>query len=149
MKVELEKELYKNNIEILDRKRYKDHQRCPYILYGTQCQDGWYNIIKELLLKIKKICGVRGVEYPIITQIKEKFGILRVYYSFAEGEEDHPYYEEVGKEIHDAIHDAVEVSKVSCEVCGAPGILKTINRPIGIWLKTLCDKHFQDQVEKK
>lgn len=64
------------------------------------------------------------LELPRFIQIKEKFGVLRVYLDHAD-------------ERIVALTDTAEtLSKTTCEECGAPGQLRS-----GGWLKTLCDEH--------
>jgi hypothetical protein len=61
---------------------------------------------------------------PMLTQVKEKFGTLRVYTCGGD----------------DAVERYVEFAEYFssrvCEDCGAPGKLRT-----GGWLRTLCDDH--------
>ena len=60
----------------------------------------------------------------VATQVKEKFGTLRFYYSGG-----------------DAVIDGIErmadsMSAVTCEECGVPGRIRH-----GGWISTLCDEH--------
>jgi len=97
--------------------------------WGFSCGDGWYNIINHLCSNIqhhldwvnKKEVKVAQVE---VSQVKEKFGTLRFYYT---GGDDY---------INGMVAMAESMSSVTCEECGAPG--KTSRRG---WLVTLCDEH--------
>lgn len=74
--------------------------------------------------------GVKVPEEPSpvqITQIKEKFGGLRIY-----GHEFTDY-------ISGAVTLAEDMSYKLCEVCGSPGTLRT-----GGWIRTLCDNHAEE-----
>lgn len=57
------------------------------------------------------------------TQVKEKFGLLRVY--------TYP----ASEELYDKIEEIEKRSGKICETCGAPG--RTLNR--GGWLRTICE----------
>jgi hypothetical protein len=60
----------------------------------------------------------------VASQVKEKFGTLRFYYSG-------------GDETVDGIERMAEsMSAVTCETCGAPGKTRS-----GGWIQTLCDEH--------
>lgn len=79
--------------------------------------DGWEPLIRTMLEDLAQIPGVGR-----ITQIKEKFGILRVYLSDGDG----PAW--------DAVDRAEIASRKVCEMCGSRGFMRT-----GGWWKTLCD----------
>ena len=64
------------------------------------------------------------------TQIKEKFGTLRFYYS---GGDDY---------INGVINFAENMSCDICEECGDKGKLRN-----GSWIRTLCDSHSKDKEE--
>lgn len=82
---------------------------------------GWQPIVKQA---IDDIAGLGGQ----ITQIKEKFGGLRIYYY---SEDNHDM---IGEVIQNAENECAKL----CEYCGKPGKLKEIN---GLWLKTVCEEH--------
>ena len=65
------------------------------------------------------------VEQVVATQVKEKFGGLRFYYS---GGDDY---------IRGIVDMAEEMSYITCEECGNVG--KTVNK--NNWLRTLCGEH--------
>jgi len=69
---------------------------------------------------------------PVFTQIKEKFGTLRIYTSQLD-----PYIEGM-------IEMAEDMSEHICEKCGNKGRLYTIN-----WHKTLCDAHADERYGDK
>jgi len=64
----------------------------------------------------------------VADQVKEKFGTLRFYYH---GGDDR---------IEGMVRMAESMSSVTCEECGAPGVLRG-----GGWLQTLCDTHAGDR----
>lgn len=69
-------------------------------------------------------CEEYDPSIPCASQVKEKFGGLRVYTTFATDEMD------------DLIREAEKESEVTCELCGDPGVL----RLDGGWYMTRCDK---------
>ena len=90
--------------------------------FGIECGDGWFNIIRKACWIISRREERPEVEKLTFSQVKEKFGGLRLY---ASG----------GDSITTGIIMMAEsVSDVTCEQCGCPGT----RRPGG-WIKTLCD----------
>lgn len=91
--------------------------------------EGWGGIL-ERLWAVKPACAS-------VTQVKEKFGGLRVYHSgIAAGpkwtdEEDAAY-----RAFEEAVDQAEGESYKTCEECGAPGVPRR-----GGWIKTLCETH--------
>ena len=83
--------------------------------------EGWGDLVYEMCKKLAALPG--GV--PEIAQIKSKFGELRVYPCAAPTAEQ-----------GEIIAEAVEKSKVTCEVCGAPGTLKKDG-----WIAVYCEFH--------
>ena len=82
---------------------------------------------KYLLIQIEKIKNGNGeypveMDFPVVRQIKEKFGTLRVY---LEG------YDNV---ISEVTNFAECMSITTCEECGNIGELRKFK-----WIKTLCD----------
>lgn len=69
----------------------------------------------------------RLVHFPntgfAVTQVKEKFGTLRFYTNWTNGD------------IEFLIHVAEDRSSWTCEYCGAPGKMRNERR----WLRTLCN----------
>jgi len=61
--------------------------------------------------------------YPKASQIKEKFGTLRVYMTYETNE------------IERFISEAENLSSKTCEECGSIGVLRN-----DTWIRTLCDK---------
>jgi hypothetical protein len=71
------------------------------------------------------------VEQVVATQIKEKFGTLRFYYS---GGDEY---------IRGLDAMAASMSGVICEQCGNPGISRSTKKQR--WVLVLCDKHAEEQ----
>ena len=67
----------------------------------------------------------------VVSQIKEKFGTLRFYYT---GGDEY---------VNGLEHMADSMSAVICEACGCPG--KRRSSAPKRWIRTLCDKHAHEQ----
>ncbi len=78
--------------------------------------EGW----KPLMRGLQEVAGD-----VTLTQVKEKFGTLRIYWM---GEDEH---------FEGYVDFAAVLSAHICEVCGKPGELR--NRKG--WVKTVCDEH--------
>lgn len=96
---------------------------------GYVCK-GWEQLIRDMLTEIQALNPTVGAEevpygHPEFTQIKEKYGTLRVY-GFNISDEQQ------------AIIDKYErLSAKTCETCGAEGKL----RVKGGWYYVTCDEH--------
>ena len=94
--------------------------------FGFECGKGWYPLIKELLDKLQVIAD-SGHDFEV-TQIKSKFGGLRVYVSGAP------------QEVFDLIDEYEAKSFTICEICGKPGKLRNLNG----WYSTLCEHDYNN-----
>jgi hypothetical protein len=131
MRKELDEKLCEKYPEIF-KDRYAD-MRTTAMCWGFECGDGWYNIIDAACAQIGNRAynnRLNNVEFqPVVaTQVKEKYGTLRFYYT---GGDDY---------IDGVVSMAETISAKTCEVCGAPGKLRE-----GGWLRTLCDEHAKEQ----
>ena len=105
--------------------------RMPFALFGFECEDGWFDILKDLITEIKEKTknelfkfGLDDEIYPLrVDQIKEKYGTLRFYTNFC------------NERIDRLIRDAEEKSATTCEACGNPGSMRKEAR----WLSVRCD----------
>lgn len=100
---------------------------------GTLCdisiQPGWVGIIERLYERFMMLPEERR---PVIVQIKEKFGTLRVYVQTVDPDVDAP------------IKIAEAESARACQVCGCRGRM----RKIGRWYATLCGVHHMHAEER-
>lgn len=103
------------------------------LAYGIECGPGWYPLIEDALQALVKT----GLQIEI-TQIKEKFGQLRLYYDLAAHQDS-----DVEK-VQQIIRAAERKSVVTCEVCGEPGE----HTGDGGWYVTLCDTHLKERQER-
>ncbi|KAF2816381.1 uncharacterized protein BDZ99DRAFT_566219 [Mytilinidion resinicola] len=93
--------------------------------WGFETGNGWYQIIRCLSISINNIIASASLDPSQFTavQVKEKFGLLRVYISTT------------NNAIQDAIYHAVQESSRTCEMCGGPGV--QIAR--GGWMRVSCE----------
>lgn len=102
--------------------------RTSIALFGIECGAGWYKLLDELCADIIKLAKEENVRFPVVRQIKEKFGTLRFYLDI---ETDAMY---------ERICEAELESSKTCERCGEPGELKSVDG----WYTTLCAEHLSD-----
>ena len=112
------------------------------IAFGFEHDDGWYDLLDDLMGKIEKIDVNKTLR---ITQIKEKFGGLRFYTCNSPTRMDiigvgsfETEKSADGEQISELIHETEEKSYSICEVCGKPGKLCATK---GLWYKTVCLEH--------
>lgn len=85
--------------------------------------EGWFPILETAIAKLQLLGHVR------ISQIKEKFGRLTIYFDI-----DNEASDAERALIRAAVNDAVSASCVTCEFCGAPGEMRCAG-----WHKVRCD----------
>jgi len=91
--------------------------------FGWQCGEGWYPLIEELLNKLQAIENKQHIGLEV-TEIKEKFGGLRIYINTG------------NDTIWNLISEYEARSFYICERCGKPGKLRNNHN----WYTTLCDE---------
>ena len=89
-----------------------------------ECHNGWADIIDQLSKDLEQLID-DDMEYCYPVQVKEKYGSLRFYMSTET------------EEMSDLIEKAEDRSIHTCEICGAPGTLRSKFR----WLFTRCERH--------
>jgi hypothetical protein len=94
-------------------------------LFGFECDDGWFELLKELIGSIRFICESQDLDIRL-NQVKEKYGTLRFY---LDSETD---------EICELVNEAEKKSAKICESCGHEGQLR-VSRS---WWYTRCDECF-------
>jgi len=88
---------------------------------GIEVGDGWFDLIWEMCEIIEPLVDKNFY----FTQIKEKFGGLRVYTT------------EAPTEVYEILDEYEDKSYNICEECGKDGKRK---KSITGWISTLCDK---------
>lgn len=103
------------------------YHKLPYAMFGFECGDGWFELLKDLILDLKQIVPIwkEGDEYHYnVAQVKEKYGTLRFYMNFETEAMTH------------LIREAEKRSAQACEECGDSGELWQK----GMWIYTRCEK---------
>ena len=91
---------------------------------GFSCDDGWFALIDDLCLKLQAAADSGQIQQPVVEQVKEKFGELR-FYAWPQS-----------LPARALIAQARALSAVTCEVCGAAGVLRYLHG-----FQTVCDLH--------
>ena len=124
MKPQLEKELLIKYPKLFRQHGLSPQETC--MCWGVECGDGWFTLLNTLCHLIRHHVDWKQKKDPEFnvefSQIKEKFGTLRVY---ANG---------IDSYVEGLIAMAEAMSSNICERCGNPG--KVRNRG---WIQTLCD----------
>lgn len=87
------------------------------VKWSSDVGKGWHPIVTEAIDAIESKGG-------FITQVKEKFGGLRIYVNGGDMDA-----------IDDIIRAAERKATFTCEECGAPGVIRNHSG----WLKTTCE----------
>jgi hypothetical protein len=103
------------------------------------CGDGWRDLVETAVGRIATAVAGAPSGSVLITQIKEKFGALRLYWH---GRNNLP--EATCAAVEEAIHLAEARSACTCEQCGEPGRLYKR----GGQLLTACDTHARGETVK-
>lgn len=122
----LEVGLYKKYPYLFARKDLSRAESC--MSHGIAVAPGWLSLIDKMSEEISEIDS--NVQYE---QIKEKFGLLRVY--TINGDEDKRQL------VYDVIDKYTKLSRTTCEVCGEKGELRTDD-----WNRVLCDTHHKESL---
>lgn len=108
----------------------------PFESEGVACDPGWSALIARVFDEIEtaiagqKQSGVPEKKWPLVEQVKQKFGELCIYISNST------------TAIDAAILYATQRSRLTCAVCAQPGV----KRVIGGWqLATVCDEHAREK----
>lgn len=150
----MDKELNEKLFAIEPKWFIRDNLRVSLMGFGFEVGNGWYNLLECLLKmakwnqthwddnknwalkqqaegKVHEVYkkylepnAVNPFDGFHVSQVKEKFGQLRFYYSGGDGE------------FHGAVEFAEILSGRICEECGVPGILRG-----GGWVYTSCEAH--------
>lgn len=102
--------------------------RNNFRLFGFECDDGWFGLLKECIQGIKEVCERDNLDVKT-HQVKEKYAELRFYLC--------TYTESLNEIIEKAEKKATQ----TCEMCGLPGKAKETRWQ---WWKTLCEKCFTE-----
>jgi hypothetical protein len=104
------------------------------MVFGFDCGRGWLPLIDKFCQELEKLLEGKYPGYKTgkpsfeITQIKEKYGSLRIYTNFT------------NDDIEALIEKYEALSLKTCEECGEKGSPRNI---IKGWIRTLCNKCFR------
>ena len=108
MRTELEERLRKNYPQLFRHLR-TDPMIVP-LGRGIEVEDGWFDLIDLLCHSLTEELERNPDSDFCLEQVKQKFGVLRVYATAS-----------TNPRVADLIAHAAEVSRTTCEVCGATG----------------------------
>ena len=139
MKKELEDKIYN---DFPDMFKHRDNMKASLMMFGIECNDGWFHLIYSLCRDINTFYSGKIPEHFYVQQVKEKFGSLRFYISSAP------------EEVFDMIHEAEAHSYAICEHCGkehqpSDGEYTSFYRDDLPWVLTLCDECLDKHIEKR
>ena len=127
MKQELQEQLFQKYPDLFVEKDLPMSQTC--MGWGIDTGDGWYDLLADLCVKISHLCGYSPFMSCVFTQVKEKYGTLRVYFATINGNI-------IMNNIIDDLIDAAESrSAHTCKVCGEYGEPNDDG-----WISVLCNK---------
>lgn len=100
--------------------------------------EGWWSIVKAMCFEVDAFLVATSHQDKFTwRQIKEKFGVLRAYYSCPEASDG------VLLRISEIVCKYEDMSTEICEKCGKPGKVRHDG-----WIKTLCDEHEEKRQEQ-
>ena len=115
MNSELQNKLYEKYPALFVQRDWPMMQTC--MCWGIEVGDGWYEILDKMCAALSKL-----EHPPQFSQIKEKFGTLRVYTDNCSDASDA------------IIAEAEAMSGVTCEICGQMGKINN-----GPWYTVRCE----------
>jgi len=114
---------------------------------GIECGDGWIELINILCQYFDNMIKSKNVNFIQFAQIKEKFGLLRIYFNLElpilNKKTEDP--NRIFYEIHQTVATIEEISSIVCEDCGQMKHerFNVKMRSIGGWKMTKCDECFK------
>ena len=152
MKDELENKLY--NIdpiffeEAIACKNDKMNEMNTCMYFGCECGDGWFKPLEKFIQKVNLINHIAknyNIKF-VCSQLKEKFGELRVYYKTVlidneKGIENKEVKKYLSELFDDALRTAEDECWNVCEWCGAEGGYNGENLiTTSGWISRICKK---------
>lgn len=147
-----------------------DSERNTYRRFGCECSSGWYRLIDSLCKEITE----KYAEYKlpvdiVVLQVKEKFATLRFYYEYKdapralhaldfigvgsirfnpEHSEEEPK-QRLRNEIAKIVRKYEKKSASVCEICGAADNNAERRNMSRYYVRTVCDKCYDEHVHKQ
>lgn len=119
---------------------------------GLSVGPGWWVALDNCFKEIDAlVSAVPGAVFNA-AQIKEKFGGLRFYFDISPEDDYGGDPEALGLaigELYEKCYEATARAEIAaangCEHCGEPGTRKEVRG----WLRTLCEAHYQELLDRK
>ena len=132
MNSKLDNILYKKYQKIFRQHDSSMKETC--MCWGIDCGDGWYKILETLCYLLQFDTDRNNYPQVEATQVKEKYGGLRFYYTILASNK-----EDKSRERHCGVIDGIVgfaefLSEETCELCGS---IDSVSQTKG-WIKTLC-----------
>lgn len=116
--------------------------------FGLEIGPGWHKILHEMMDRIYDLLDFFSIprEEFQLTQVKEKFGTLRVYWHIwplgdkPVVERSTLFWTNISTFIGQIVSDAERMSSNTCEECGEYGSLRGFG-----WIYTSCKKHANEE----
>jgi len=143
MKSELQKQLFDKYPKIFRQKDLKMTETC--MCWGIDTGDGWYNLLDMLCDQLQFNTDRNGYPQVEATQVKEKFGTLRFYYTELSLKEKDSWGERKSGAIDGLINFAEFLSGYICERCGTN---QNVTSDEEGWIYTLCSECRAKKEEK-
>ncbi len=133
MKPELENKLFEKYPKIFKQKDLPMSQTC--MCWGIATGNGWFKLINQLCSQLQWNTDRNNYPQVEATQVKEKFGTLRFYYSATPVKENEHTERQFGV-IDGMVSFAEALSGEICEHCGST---EEVTQTKG-WISTFCKK---------
>ena len=128
-------------MEIIKKVKEEDEPKVPFELFGYECGEGWWPLIKEAQQAVDEWnkqhqdgLDTWGGEKLEFTQVKEKWGLLNIYLNF------YP------DKLYDKMMELEKRSAHYCEHCGSQENVTT--EWTHNWIMTLCPECRKKELER-
>jgi hypothetical protein len=128
----------------------KDYPELFVNIKGIECNEGWIELIRFVCKSFAHIVKEGEAAYIRFSQIKEKFGLLRIYFDYAASVKTIKKNTQEENELFHKLHTIVgTVESLSGSVCEDCGRIQNENLKVetmakhglrGGWTRTLCEE---------
>ena len=142
MDKKLQDKLFKKYPKLFEQRKLPMTQTC--MCWGIETNGkGWYKLLETLCASLQWDTDHNDYPQIVFTQVKEKYGGLRAYYTWAESKKEYPQEKYATQE--GMISLAEHLSETICEECGSMAdVLQTKG-----WIVTLCPIHMKAYKKKR
>lgn len=133
----LQQNLFDKYPKIFGEKDLPMTQTC--MCWGLDCGDGWYPMIEFLCNQLQWDTDRNGYPQVVATQIKEKYGTLRFYYTSDTSVCSEAAVDQIERMV--GVQDGMisTIENLSAYVCEGCGINKGVFQTKG-WIRTTCQQ---------